>query len=112
MAAYRVPLREIGLIGVAAAALYVFLAVASYSPQDPSFGFSGDSGQVRNWVGRSGAYVSDLVLTLFGLVAYGIPLALALSGLRLLKPAEAGPAWIALSVRGLGWVASRCAPAC
>ena len=104
MAAYRVPLREIGLIGIAAAALYVFLAVASYSPDDPSFGFSGENGQVRNWVGRSGAYVSDLVLTLFGLVAYGIPLALALAGLRLLKPADAGPAWVALAVRGLGWV--------
>ncbi len=104
MAAYRVPFREIGLIGVAALALYVFLAVASYSPQDPSFGFSGESSDVRNWVGRSGAYVSDLVLTLFGLVAYGVPLALALAGLRLLKPAGAGPAWVALAVRGLGWV--------
>ncbi|MDE0365940.1 MAG: DNA translocase FtsK 4TM domain-containing protein [Gammaproteobacteria bacterium] len=104
MAAYRVPFREIGLIGIAALALYVFLAVASYSPQDPSFGFSGDSGQVRNWVGRSGAYVSDLVLTLFGLVAYGIPLALALAGLRLLKPPGAAPAWVAVTVRGLGWV--------
>ncbi len=104
MAAYRVPLREIGLIGIAAAALYVFLAVASYSPQDPSFGFSGDNGQVRNWVGKSGAYVSDLVLTLFGLVAYGIPLALGLTGLRLMKPAHAGPAWVTLAVRGLGWV--------
>ncbi|MDE0063973.1 MAG: DNA translocase FtsK 4TM domain-containing protein, partial [Gammaproteobacteria bacterium] len=101
---YRVPFREIGLIGIAALALYVFLAVASYSPQDPSFGFSGDSGQVRNWVGRSGAYVSDLVLTLFGLVAYGIPLALALAGLRLLKPPGAAPAWVAVTVRGLGWV--------
>ena len=104
MAAYRVPLREIGLIGIAAAALYVFLAVASYSPNDPSFGFSGDAGQVRNWVGRSGAYVSELVLTLFGLVAYGIPLALAVSGLHLLKPERAGPAWAAVAVRGLGWV--------
>ena len=103
MAAYRVPFREIGLIGIAALALYVFLAVASYSPQDPSFGFSGESGQVRNWVGKSGAYVSDLLITLFGLVAYGIPLALALTGLRLFKPAGAGPAWVALAVRGLGW---------
>ena len=58
---------------------------------------------MRNWVGTSGAYVSDLVLTLFGLVAYGIPLALALAGLRLLQPASAAPAWVAVTVRGLGW---------
>ena len=103
MASHQVPYREIGLIGIAAVALYVFLAVASYSSEDPSFGFSGESGPVRNWVGMSGAYVADLVLTLFGLVAYGIPLALALAGLRLLKPAGIGPAWAALAVRGLGW---------
>ena len=104
MAAYRVPLREIGLIGLGAVALYVFLAVASYSPADPSLGFSGESGEVRNWVGRSGAYVSDLVLTLLGFVAYGIPLALAFAGMRLLKPVGPGPAWVLLASRGLGWV--------
>ena len=104
LANYRVPLREIGLIGLGAAALYVFLAVASYSPADPSFGYSGPTGQIRNWVGMSGAYLSDLVLTLLGLVAYGIPLALAFFGLRLLKPAGAGPAWVSLAVRGVGWV--------
>ena len=104
MAAYRVPLREMGLIGLGAAALYVFLAVASYSPADPSLGYSGESGHVRNWVGASGAYVSDLVLTLLGFVAYGVPLALAFAGLRVLKPVSAGPAWVLLAVRALGWV--------
>ena len=103
MAAYRVPWREIGLIGLSAAALYIFLAVASYSPLDPSSGFSGEPGQVRNWVGTSGAYVSYLLLTLLGFVAYGVPLALALAGLVLLKPAGTGPVWARAAVRALAW---------
>ena len=36
-----VPIREIGLIGLTAAALYALLAMASYSPADPAFTFSG-----------------------------------------------------------------------
>ena len=103
LAAYRVPWREIGLIGLSAAALYIFLAVASYSPLDPSSGFSGEPGQVRNWVGTSGAYVSYLLLTLLGFVAYGVPLALALAGLVLLKPAGTGPVWARAAVRALAW---------
>ena len=104
MAAYRVPLRELGLIGLGATALYVFLAVASYSPSDPSFGYSGEPAQVRNWVGVSGAYVSDLLLTVLGFVAYGVPLALALTGLRLLRQSSGGPAWAQAAVRGLAWL--------
>ena len=104
MAAHRVPLREIGLIGLGAVALYVFLAVASYSPADPSLGFTGASGPIHNWVGMSGAYVSDLVLTLLGLVAYGIPLVLGLVGLSLLKPSALAPIWVSLTVRGLSWL--------
>lgn len=103
MSAYRVPLREIGLIGLGAAALYVLLAVASYSASDPSFGNTGEGGPVRNWMGASGAYVSDLLLTLLGFVAYGIPLALAISGLRFLKPPSAGPAWVLVAVRCFAW---------
>ena len=100
----RVPLREIGLIGLGAAAVYIFLAVASYSPADPSFGFSGETGPIRNWVGMSGAYVSDLALTLLGLVAYGIPLALGVVGLSLLKPTALAPIWVSLGVRALSWL--------
>ncbi len=103
MATHRVPLREIGLLALGTAALYVFLAVASYSPADPSLGFSGATGPIRNWVGMSGAYVADLVLTLLGLVAYGIPLSLGLMSLSLLKARPSASVWVSLAVRGLSW---------
>ena len=35
------PIREIALVGLAAAAVYTLLAIVSYSPMDPSFSFSG-----------------------------------------------------------------------
>ncbi|MYF10157.1 MAG: hypothetical protein F4229_04050 [Gammaproteobacteria bacterium] len=77
---YRAPIREIGLIGVGAFALYLLLAVVSHSPSDPSYTFSGESGEVRNWVGASGAYVADLFLFVFGWVAYMMPLAVLAIG--------------------------------
>ncbi len=108
LAAHRIPMREVGLIGLGAAALYVLLAVVSYSPDDPSFSFSssfsGENGSIRNWVGMSGAYVSDGVLTLLGLVAYGIPLALGLAGLSLLKPSALQSAWLSVAVHATSWL--------
>jgi ethanolamine permease len=77
---YRAPIREIGLIGVGALALYLLLAVVSHSPSDPSYSFSGESGEVRNWVGASGAYLADLFLFVFGWVAYLMPLAVLAIG--------------------------------
>ena len=60
MTTSTVPVREIGLIGLTATALYTLLAMASYSPTDPSFTFSGSGGDVRNLVGPSGAWFADV----------------------------------------------------
>ena len=99
----RTPFREIGLIGFGVLALYLLIAVFSHSPQDPSFSFSGDAGEVQNWAGSSGAHVSDIFLYLFGFVAYLVPLAVLLLGVRLIYRASGRPAWRTASVRGLGW---------
>ena len=104
MTTYTAPYREIGLIGLAAAALYVLLAIASYSPLDPSFSFSGDGNEVRNLVGTSGAFLADLVLYLFGLVAYLLPAALVVVGIRLVRSRGDGPTWALFVVRLVGWI--------
>ena len=103
MTTYRAPVREIGLIAFGTVALYLFLAVASHSPTDPSFSFSGETGEVRNWVGASGAYLSDLMLTLFGVTAYGIPFALAAAGWRLVQKPGTGRGWVQFTLRSAGW---------
>ena len=99
-----VPIREIGLIGLTAAALYDLLAMASYSPADPSFTFSGSGNQVHNLVGASGALFADLALYLFGLMAYLLPPALVIIGFRLLRSRDAELSWALFSVRALGWM--------
>ena len=99
-----VPFREIGLVGLAAAAVYTLLAIVSYSPMDPSFTYSGNGADVQNLVGRSGAWFADLMLYLFGVMAYAVPVALVVIGLRLVRRALEPVSWTLVSVRGLGWV--------
>ena len=97
------PTREISLVGLGAAALFLLLAIGSYSPSDPAFSFSGTRGEVHNLVGSSGAYFADLVLYLFGWVAYVIPLALAVIGVRLMLSKQLASNWLLASIRSSGW---------
>ena len=57
-------------------ALLLFLALASYSPLDPSLNSASvltSSRAARNWIGVAGALVSDLVLQGFGIGAFLLP---------------------------------------
>lgn len=57
-------------------ALLLFLALASYSPLDPSFNSASvltGSRVTRNWIGLVGAYGSDLLLQFFGIGAFLLP---------------------------------------
>jgi len=66
-------------------ALLLFLALASYSPLDPSFNSASvltGSRAARNWIGVVGALVSDLVLQGFGIGAFLLPIFSAVLGVR------------------------------
>ena len=66
-------------------ALLLFLALASYSPLDPSFNtesFLTGSRTARNWIGIVGAYGADLVLQLWGLGAFLLPVLIGTLGAR------------------------------
>ncbi|MBF0219482.1 MAG: DNA translocase FtsK 4TM domain-containing protein [Gammaproteobacteria bacterium] len=65
-------LRETGLILLSAIALFFLLALLTFHPEDPSFSSSG-SGPVSNVGGYAGAWVADIALNLFGLMAYLLP---------------------------------------
>jgi S-DNA-T family DNA segregation ATPase FtsK/SpoIIIE len=65
--------------------LLLFLALASYSPLDPSFNSASvltDSQSARNWVGLVGAIVSDLLLQGLGIGAFLVPVFLGALGSR------------------------------
>jgi S-DNA-T family DNA segregation ATPase FtsK/SpoIIIE len=66
-------------------ALLLFLALASYSPLDPSFNSASvltGSRAARNWIGVVGALISDLVLQGFGIGAFLLPVFSAVLGIR------------------------------
>ncbi|HTR68310.1 MAG TPA: DNA translocase FtsK [Terriglobales bacterium] len=66
-------------------ALLLFLALASYSPLDPSLNSASvltGSHAARNWIGIVGAIVADLALQGFGLGAFLVPVILGFLGVR------------------------------
>src|ERR1700722_14083619 len=66
-------------------ALLLFLALASYSPLDPSFNSASvltGTHVARNWIGVVGAVISDLALQFFGLSAFLLPVFFGVLGIR------------------------------
>src|SRR5215471_12993105 len=64
-------------------AVLLFLALASYSPLDPSLNTASHlSHPARNWIGLFGALLSDLLLQVVGIAIFFLPVFLALLGLR------------------------------
>jgi S-DNA-T family DNA segregation ATPase FtsK/SpoIIIE len=66
-------------------ALLLFLALASYSPLDPSLNSASvltGSHAARNWIGVVGAVISDLMLQFFGIGAFLLPVFPAMLGMR------------------------------
>jgi DNA segregation ATPase FtsK/SpoIIIE, S-DNA-T family len=71
------------LLGVSA--LLLFLALASYSPLDPSFNSASlltGSHAARNWIGILGAFLSDIVLQFWGVGSFLLPLFMGMLGIR------------------------------
>jgi S-DNA-T family DNA segregation ATPase FtsK/SpoIIIE len=96
------------LLGLAVWGLsaYLLMSLLSHSDMDPSFNRSGSASVVRNWGGIVGAYVSDLVLQIFGVVGYGLIVFGAWAGWRLIRSGELSLTSLQLSGIGLGAVAT------
>jgi len=81
--------RDLALIVIAPALLYLLACLFTYSPTDPGWSHSGSVvAPVQNLGGRAGAWIADVLLFLFGYAAFLVPVALG------------AVAWIALF--GLG----------
>src|ERR1700723_1887842 len=66
-------------------ALLLFLALASYSPLDPSLNSASvltGNHAARNWIGVVGALISDLTLQFFGIGAFLLPIFPFMFGIR------------------------------
>ena len=78
-------LNELVGILLCVSALLLFLALASYSPLDPSLNSASvltKSHAARNWIGIFGAYLSDLILQVWGVGSFLLPVFMAMLGAR------------------------------
>jgi S-DNA-T family DNA segregation ATPase FtsK/SpoIIIE len=84
-------------------AIFLFVSLVSYHTMDPGWSSTGIGRPVLNWGGKVGAWLSDVLLSLFGIVAYFFPFLLLLSSwlnmreLKEEKPRES-------IYKSLGWI--------
>ena len=67
--------------------IFLFIALFTYSPDDPNFIFP-DNTEIKNFFGFRGSFVSDLLFQSIGLIAYLISLTVIITGINLLKSKE------------------------
>lgn len=82
-------------------AIAVALALATHNTTDPSFSTAA-GGPPSNWMGSFGAYVSDVLLLLFGLGSVLFVPVVGLAGLRMMRLEPTGRIGRALFVAGVG----------
>jgi len=70
---------------IGAAGLFLLMALLSFKVEDFSFNTFSSDHSVRNFGGRLGAQLSDLMLQLFGLSSYSIPISLLYLSYRSLR---------------------------
>jgi len=111
---------KLALVGGAVLWLLLLLALITHDPNDAAFSTSGSSDTLHNKAGQLGAWVSDLVLFLFGYSAWWLPvvgLRLWLSSLAQWLRVDAQPdaQWTTATTRAVFWggfallMASSCA---
>ena len=66
-------IKEGTLIGVLVVATFCLLALLTYDAQDPGWSAVAEHSGVANAMGKTGAWVADLLFSLFGFSAYIIP---------------------------------------
>jgi len=78
-------MREVGGIVCLFTALFAVLALMTFHMDDPGWSHTGSDMEIRNSMGRAGAWFADVTFYMFGFMAYLIPLVIALSGWLLFR---------------------------
>ena len=71
---------EVGMIVTTAFALFLFIALMTFDSADPGWSQTGFTDQINNSAGPAGAWLADIMLWVFGFIAYLFPYAIALVG--------------------------------
>lgn len=77
--------REIVFLLLAAIALFYLISLVTFNLEDAGWTHTGSGNSISNAAGSVGAWVADFSLTLIGVVAYSLPLAIAIYGHTIYK---------------------------
>jgi S-DNA-T family DNA segregation ATPase FtsK/SpoIIIE len=70
-------LLEVGIIGCAFAAIFISISLLTFSPVDPSWSQQQWVSEIQNAGGMVGSWIADILFYGFGLLAYFIPVLIA-----------------------------------
>ena len=84
-------------------AVYLFIALVTYHPDDPGWSHSVTATQIHNSAGTIGAWIADILLHVFGYFGYIIPILFLISGWRWFQLRRKKEAFnqVLFSVRGV-----------
>lgn len=96
--------REIALLGFSVCALFLLIALLTFSPDDPGWSHSTSYRSISNACGLLGAWLADVILSFLGLMAYMIPVMIFWLGYSVYAPDKAQSSGWMLTVRGSGFL--------
>lgn len=73
---------------------FLLLALSSYHSTDPSLNTSGSGAKIQNWMGQSGATLSDILIQIFGIGSFVFAFSFIVWGLRLWRRENFGSLWM------------------
>ncbi|HSH49750.1 MAG TPA: DNA translocase FtsK 4TM domain-containing protein, partial [Halomonas sp.] len=91
-------LREGVIIALLAICVFLLLAMFSYDAADPGWSHTGPDGEVGNWMGAFGAWLADVLYSLFGASALWWPGFFGFSAWWLSRAGQVRLEWNALSL--------------
>ncbi|MCG7199555.1 DNA translocase FtsK 4TM domain-containing protein [Marinobacter pelagius] len=77
--------REGAVIALIALAIYLAMALVTFTPGDPGWASIGHDTSVRNYAGRTGAWLASLFMDFFGHMAYLFPVMIAGYAIMLIR---------------------------
>ena len=104
--------REGALLVISAVAIYLLVSIASYHPGDPGWSNAGHVDRIANQGGVAGAWIADVLLYLFGFMAYLFPVMIGYAGWLVYRGLKVTPDKLDVhhaTIRAAGCVVAVCA---
>ena len=98
-------LREIGILSFFTGALFLLLALFTFNSGDAAFTHSSEVTTITNCCGVIGAWISDIMLSLFGLSAYLFPFIITWHGYLVFAEPRFNEDKLSIPLRSLGSLA-------